>query len=177
MKRWMWSGMIVALVAALLVGVVGSVSAQGPDNRPGRPFMRMADALIGAAVDATGLEQAEIWAALREGQSLAEVIEANGGDPAAVIAAAKADLTAQIEQAVEDGWLAELRAEQLLSNLDAALEQAMNRVHADCPCLDGEWGARQGPGLGNGPQGQGRGMRGQRGQGGYGPGMMQGQVW
>ncbi len=93
----------------------------------------LARELVNAVADATGLTPREILQQAREDEmSLAEVIAANGGDVEAIVAQVVAAATEQINAAVAEGRLTQERADQMLANL----EDAINRL------LDGRPGER-----------------------------------
>lgn len=129
------------LILATLTGGVMSVAAQqGP-----YPFGQ-GDGAIAAALDAaaaeTGIDAADILAQLQDGATLADIVTEAGGDVQVVIDAAVGSLTARVDDAVEDGLMAEARADLLIDNLEAAVTEAVN----------GDWT----PGvLRNGPRGRG----------------------
>lgn len=88
---------LVLVVVVLALASVGIVGAQGPDGgRGGRGGGRLDGAMMDIIVAATGLEADELRDAMRDGQSLAELIEANGGDVAAVQAEIVAAMTADL---------------------------------------------------------------------------------
>ena len=56
--------------------------------------------MLALTTEATGLERAELYSALREGSSLASLIEANGGDVAAFIAQATELVSARVNEGI-----------------------------------------------------------------------------
>jgi hypothetical protein len=82
--------------------------------------------LINAASDATGLIPREIGAAVRGGQTLSEVITAHGGDPAAVVNAAIAAVTARLDEAVTNGRITAEQESAMIDGLRAFYEAALN---------------------------------------------------
>lgn len=85
--------------------------------------------LIGEASEQTGLTPREIWRELRTGQSLAELIAANGGSVDAVIDAALAMAQQRVDRAVANGVIGEESGQAILDGLSSALEDAINRPH------------------------------------------------
>ncbi len=153
MKRWVG----VVLVAAAVFSVIGTAAAQGPGGRGRGPAegMRMERGLgfgwhaqvgahlLDAVMDATGLGLVEVQSALRDGQTLTEVIEANGGDVQAVVDSVSEAVTAEIDAAVADGTLAEARAAILKEQLPTALDRALTAQHPLGSAVRGwveEWG-------------------------------------
>ena len=65
----------------------------------------------------TGLSWSDVLPELRAGQTLTEILEANGADSQAVRDAVGAAVTAEIEEAVAAGTLTQERADELLAVL------------------------------------------------------------
>lgn len=84
--------------------------------------------LIGALVDATGLEPMELaqQALANEYTTLAELAEANGADPDAMIETAVAGAAEQINEAVANGTLGQVQANLLLERLPQTFANLMN---------------------------------------------------
>jgi hypothetical protein len=101
-------------------------------DRPGQGGMRggglLGDTrpLINAAVEATGLTAQEIGQAVRGGQTLSEVISANGGDPAAVVSAAIASVTEKLDAAVTNGRITAEQESAMIGGLQAFYEAVLN---------------------------------------------------
>lgn len=76
---------ITLIVGALMLSAIGVVAAQGPANRAGDGGLFQHPDVMDIISEATGLSVAEIVEQLRDGATLAEIIEANGGDVEAVI--------------------------------------------------------------------------------------------
>jgi len=108
-----------------------------------RAGLRLAAEGLDVAANVIGISEADLLAALRDGDTLAEVAEANGVDPQAVIDALAAAATEAIDAAVEAGDLDADRATALKEGL---VDRITERVEE----------GRSGPGFGHGP-GQGRG--------------------
>jgi polyhydroxyalkanoate synthesis regulator phasin len=139
MNTWIKRIGAVALAAVLALGGVSSVGAQEPDRNPASPLRvpqeRVGRQLFQAVVEATGLETQDVLALLREGQTLAQVCEANAVDPQIVIDSVKTTLTAEIDQLVADGKLTEERAAQLQERLNDFLPRAMNAPLQNLPVV------------------------------------------
>lgn len=126
-------------IGAALVGVLAlsavAASAQ-PDRpgggRPGRFGDRQGDRLIGdlveIVVDETGLQARDIIQQMREtpGTSLAEVIEANGGDVEAVVDGTVEAITERVNARVADGTITQERADEILGNLEERVTDGLN---------------------------------------------------
>lgn len=114
-----------ALLEALLEGQTlrDVAEAQGVEIRPGAPgqarFLprEAAGEVIAAALDMTPDELQE---AIRSGQTVPELVEAAGLDPAALAAEIKAAASADIQQAVADGDLDEDRAQAIIERLETS---------------------------------------------------------
>lgn len=83
---------------------------------------RIVRALTGATADAIGITREELRDELADGESIAEVAEAHGVDPADVEAALLADVEARIARATERGVIEAERAAQII-------EDAPDRIH------------------------------------------------
>lgn len=96
----MQTRLLTSMVVRLLQTKTGETPAGGPGGGGmGGPSF---DAALTAAAEATGLTADDIRAQMAEGQTLAAIIEANGGDVAAVRAALVEALSAQPEAAEMD---------------------------------------------------------------------------
>jgi len=152
-----------ALTVFVLAGGVMSVAAQDRpirDRDRDRLQLQAGDALT-LVEEYTGLSGTELRDAMQEADSLAALIEANGGDVDAFIDEAVALAEERIDTAVANERMTEENAEELKAQL---AEQITERVNGERPLLRRR-GFRQGPGM----------MQG----GGFGPGpfgMMNGDV-
>lgn len=149
--------LIITVLALALVGV-SAVSAQdggpgrggrgGPDGRPGnRPALAAEHILMDAVSEATGLTQQEIVAAVREGATLSEVIEANGGDVDAVVASAVTAATERINEAVDAGTITRENADTMIENLETVITNVLNREFQGRPGGHGGFGDGRAIGL------------------------------
>jgi polyhydroxyalkanoate synthesis regulator phasin len=119
------------------------------EARPGRGFGGRHGILAGASdiADVLGMTVEELRDALVDGQTLAEIAEASGIDPAAVVEAIVAVGQERIDAAVEDGRLTEEEAADKAAELT---ERAEAIVAGE---LDGPLGRGFGPGHGRGHRG------------------------
>lgn len=117
------SGVLVCALAT--VWAVGAQDNQ-PGPRGGRPFRQGVRAVVEIVAEAVGLRPTEIITQMSQGNTLADIIEANGGDVQIVIDQAVTQLTADINQAVTDGKLRQERADLLLSNLEDMVTRSIN---------------------------------------------------
>jgi hypothetical protein len=95
---------------------------------------------VEVAADAIGIEAADLVAALRDGQTIAEVAEANGVAPSVVVDAIVAAQRERLAGAVEEGELTQEEADELAATLE---EQATDLVNGEAELPP--WGGRQGP--------------------------------
>ena len=121
-------GFGVVLVSALALGV-GVVSAQdGAGGPPPPPPHRLPPELMELAIESTGLEPEEIRGQVRGGTSLAELIEANGGDVDAVAAEAVSVITEHVNPRLADDIISQGRADAMLEHVEDAVERGLNFV-------------------------------------------------
>jgi ribosomal protein S20/flagellar hook-basal body complex protein FliE len=115
----------------------------GPGQGFGKPFR--AEEKFDAAAKALGITTDELWTALRDGKSIAEVAKDKNVDVNKVIDAMVAAAQARIDQAKTDGKITPDQADRLKSELKDRITKIVN----------GEGGG--------GPGGPGRGFWGHRG--------------
>ncbi len=154
------------ITGAMVVGVltlgISAASAQGAGGGRSRPGDGIGDgtggALLALVEEQTGLDAREIVQQLRDGSTLAQLIEANGGDVDAVIAAAVTAATEHINEAAEAGHITAEAAEALLAQVEQRVTDAVNGVYG--PLMDRLWDQfRDRTNRGRGAHG--RGARGQ----------------
>lgn len=95
-------------------------------HRPGGPGGLQSGQHLGTAADLLGMDVEDVIAALREGETLASLAEANGVDPQAIIDALVTPAIERIDQAVADGRIDTERAEELKADL---IEKVTNFVN------------------------------------------------
>lgn len=93
-------------------------------------------ARLETVADVIGIEVDALTDALRDGQTIAEVADANGSSAQAVIDALIAEMNSKVDQAVEDGKLTSERADEIRANASERIESMVN----------GEFEGRRGPG-------------------------------
>lgn len=127
--------------------VIDALEAARPDGvghrghrGPGRLFGD------GDVAEILGMDRADIVAALRDGQSLADLAEANGVDPQVLVDAIVDDITERVGEAVDAGRLDETRADEILANAE---ERATAIVEGDV--TPHQPGGHRGPGGPGGP--------------------------
>ena len=101
--------------------------------------------LVDATAEATGLTVDEVIAALQDGQTFAQIAEAEGIDPQVIVDAFVAERAALLEQAVADGRLTQ---EQVDLMLEAMAEHLIEQLESSWMRLPegaaGTWGGRTG---------------------------------
>jgi hypothetical protein len=102
---------------------------------------------VGATAEATGLTVGEVVALLQDGQTFAQIAEAQGVDPQAIVDALLAEREAVLEEAVAEGRLTQEQADGMLAEMAEHLPDR----------LEEEWTPR--------PFGGGVGRRGGFGRG------------
>ena len=117
-----------AVVATLLDAL-----PEHPRGGPGR-FGRGFPVLRGAA-DAIGIDPEDLGAALRDGQSIADVANQQGVDPQAVVDALVAELEERLAERVDDGDLSQEEADAKLADAQERVDQL---VHRDPPQFGGD---------------------------------------
>lgn len=151
-------------VAALIAGSAFAVMAQDDDDNPvpfGPNMMRGHGMMWGdgepmmfTIAAALGLEPDAFYTALRDGQTLAEIAEAQGVELETVYDAALAHAEEHIAQLIEAGFITQEQADQhriwMRENL---AEMLMLSGSGLGPCMAGQTG------FGMGMMGRGRGMR------------------
>jgi hypothetical protein len=99
--------------------VIAAIQEAGPpEGGRGGPGMRGGHGGPGleAAAGAIGITEDELRTALRDGSTLADVAEANGVDPQAVIDALVAELRTRLDERVADGDLTQEEADEKLAS-------------------------------------------------------------
>ena len=120
-KLGIFTILIVAIVAfSLLAGVV--YAHEGSPGR-GRSSEREPTLLMQAIMDATGLTQEEIRAQWRAGASLAEIIEANGGDVDEVVE----QVLSGWEERFSGGFKDDAALQKFLDRMEERLRRRLNR--------------------------------------------------
>lgn len=138
----------IALVVLVLGDGVISAQEATPEFQRGDGIMRE---VLNIVADATGLEPREIAERVRAGETLAQIITAQGGDVTAVTSQIVAAISDRVNTAVAEGRITQERADEILLDLEARVTRVLN----------GEY-ELAGAGLGRGERG---GMRGDAGFG------------
>lgn len=129
-----------------MMGVMGRGFGPGMMWGDGEPMML-------TVAEALGLEPEDFYTALRDGQTLAEIAEAQGVELEAIYDAALAHAEEHLAQLVEAGTITQEQADEHLAWMrENIAEMPMFSGSGFGPCLDGQ------AGFGSGMMG--RGMRG-----------------
>jgi len=119
--------LIGGIAVALMLLMIGAVSAQEMGARTGmeRAVTPVRTVLAVAAAE-TGLPVRDLARQMVAGLSLADVIEANGGDVQAVIDEAIVQLREQVDTALSSGRITQDQADRLLANLADVVTRSVN---------------------------------------------------
>lgn len=152
MKRSLKLPLVFSLIAMLSLLVAGIAGAQDddPGGEPQRPLRDRAERFLGGdrgeifdiITEETGLNGQAIIGGLRDGQTVAELIAANGGSVEAVSEAFITNATERINAAVEAGRIDQDQADMLIDGLDAQLGAILS---GDGPLADRRGEGRPGP--------------------------------
>jgi len=120
---------IFALIVLVMSLFVSAASAQ--ENTASTDDTRLRRGVIGSLLDIisdeTGLTAQEIFQQARDGATLAQVIEANGGNVQNVTDAALAEAETALSNAVAEERITQERADEILVNLETRLPEFLNR--------------------------------------------------
>ncbi|MCZ7527192.1 MAG: hypothetical protein M5U14_12900 [Acidimicrobiia bacterium] len=138
-----------ALLLTPSAGVAQEADAGGAqsDDTTGQACGRAGGGhVLSTAAEAIGIDVADLAEAVRGGQTIAEVAQANGVDPNAVVAALVAATEDRIDEAVADGKLTQEEADEKKA---ALTERMTDVVNGEVPLGRGGprgHGGRGGPG-------------------------------
>lgn len=120
------------LTQAQADAVVERLRAERPDraghgrgDRRANRRVRLREA-AGVAAETIGITTDELRTAVQDGQTVAEVAEANDVDPQIVIDALVEHATTKIDQAVADGRIDEARADEIKAHLPDMADRFVN---------------------------------------------------
>lgn len=118
-----------AALANLEANVDRVLNAPIPKNLDGKVVDLALDmSVINHAAEILAVPAQDIIQARNGGQSVADFVTANGGDPAAVAEATIVTNTARINTAVTNGNLPQEQADTMIAGLPAAVDEALNRT-------------------------------------------------
>ena len=87
---------------------------------------RVAGAALGTAADAIGIERADLVAAIRDGQTVADVAQAHNVDPQTVVDALVTNANAKIDEALANGRIDQARADEMKANAATRADKFVN---------------------------------------------------
>ncbi|HSJ49798.1 MAG TPA: hypothetical protein VLA90_00740 [Actinomycetota bacterium] len=148
-RRLVWAGIVAAsMVAGGVLGAVAFTPRVGvaadsteeaatgsPSDVEDRPFeecfgvagpLRLGIRPPEVAAETIGIDAAELFAALRDGETIAEVAGRHGVDPDDVVDAVVAAFREHLDRAVEEGWLTEEEADERATELRERAEAFVN---------------------------------------------------
>lgn len=114
----------VALPAAAQDGGAAQEQGSGQHQRA----HRLIRGVVTTAADTIGIEKRDLVSALRDGQSIAQVAEANGVDPQAVVDALVAKGNAKVDEALAEGKIDEARAATAKEKMPERAQKIVERV-------------------------------------------------
>jgi uncharacterized protein YidB (DUF937 family) len=88
--------------------------------------------------DVLGLDAAELREQLRDGATLAEIAEAEGVDPQAVVDALVGELEERVATAVENGRIDQAEADEKLAEAEARISDMVDNGRPDRGAADPE---------------------------------------
>lgn len=112
------TGMVVSLLEARSDGETWEIAAPNQE-------MELQNELLAAIADATVLDRQEIMTQAREGETLLAIAEAYGADVDEIVSQVVAADTERVNQAVTDGALEQIDADQWLAGLEAQVTEIL----------------------------------------------------
>lgn len=113
------------VAVATIGGIASAQENQPPPPRPDHPIQALRET-VDTVATALGIEPTELMNFIRDGATIAEVIETENGDLESIITDVEAVMTERINQAVEDGILTQARADVMLESLNDRIREAFN---------------------------------------------------
>lgn len=125
----------VALAGAVTAGTAGmafaadgtSAKALDPSAQAAHPRLRARLALGSVVAKTIGIERADLRAALKSGQSVAEIAQANNVEPQAVVDAVVSAVNQRVDQAVTDGKITAERGDTIKGKVTDRVNTLVNR--------------------------------------------------
>ncbi|MCA9914351.1 MAG: hypothetical protein KC496_13440, partial [Anaerolineae bacterium] len=120
---------IFGLIILVLSGMVGAVSAQEDSSTARSARMRpgVVQNLVNILMDETGMTAQEIFQQVRDGATLTQVIEANGGSVDNVTQALITQAETRLAEAVAEGRITQAQADEIRANLPTRISDLLNR--------------------------------------------------
>ncbi len=118
-----------ATLAEDLTAMMDHPAAGLPVQSDRQSLRRLGEAaLLRALTDVTGLQLRDLVEQSRDGATLAEIAQADGVDPQAVVDAALANVTGRVNEMVANGRLTQDQADRLLAEAETFFGEAINRA-------------------------------------------------
>lgn len=124
---------LIALLSVVMIfSAVGVAGAQDPDGNRRRgdrvgEGQLLAAALLQETADQLGVTLRDLTADVEDGQTINDVIVANGGDVAAVTAAVEAQFVERLDTALANERIDQERYDEMVAGIDAAMDEALAR--------------------------------------------------
>ena len=132
-------GTITQAQADAVIEALQAAAPKGGPGGPGRPGGRGPG--IAVVAETLGLTEAEVRDAISNGQTLAQLAEANGSSAAALVDAILADVKTHVDEKVAAGDLTQEEADSRLAEAETRVTEFVNSTK---PPQDGQ--GRRGPG-------------------------------
>ena len=152
------------LTAGLVLGSVGVSYAATEDTstnpvvcagaQMGQSIRGAGARLVDVVADLTGLSAEEVQAQRAEGNSVADIAEANGSSSEAVVSAALETRKALLDEKVADGTITQEQADLAYDQMTERITERVSTDETGRPSWAGQGGG-QGGGMGGGRGGQG----------------------
>jgi hypothetical protein len=120
-----------AIIQAMKDAVVGDKPGRG-GPRGGGARLKVLDGMLQVSADTIHVSVDDLTAALKSGQSVADVANAHSVNPSDVAAAIVSAGNVKLDQAVNDGTLTQVQADKLKSHLPKAADKFVNHSKPDC---------------------------------------------
>ena len=119
-----------AIIQAMKDEVAGKPGNGGP--RAGGPRLRVLEGMVQVSADTIQVSVDDLKAALKSGQSVADVANAHSVNPSDVVTAIVNAGNAKVDQAVTGGKLTQERADKLKSKLPDLADKFVNHTKPEC---------------------------------------------
>lgn len=118
---------LIVLVMSLFVGAASAQEEEVATTDDTRLRRGVVSSLLDIVTEETGLTAQEIFQQVRDGATLTEVIESNGGSVQNVTEAVLAEAETVLAEAVAEERITQERADEILTNLETRLPEILNR--------------------------------------------------
>ena len=118
-------GTITQAQADAVIGALQAAAPQGGHGGPGRPGRGPGLAVV---AETLGLTEAEVRDAISNGQTLAQLAEANGSSAAALVDAILADIKTHVDEKVAAGEMTQEEADARLADAETRVTEFVNNT-------------------------------------------------